>query len=44
MVGFSSIAPPCMVAGPNRLVLKKIQIRVKFGLKIKKILQGQGRL
>jgi hypothetical protein len=38
-----------MVAGPNGLDLKKIQIRVKFkicfkfGLKIKKILHAQAR-
>jgi hypothetical protein len=43
MAGFSAFAPPCMVAGPNGLDLKKIQMRVKFkiyfkfGLKIKKI-------
>jgi hypothetical protein len=43
MTEFSAFAPPCMVAGPNGLDLKKIQIRVKFkicfkfGLKIKKI-------
>jgi hypothetical protein len=31
MAGFSAIAPPCMVAGPNGLVLKKnFQIQVKF--------------
>jgi hypothetical protein len=42
MAGFSAFAPPCMVAGPNELVLKKIEIQVKFkicfkfGLKIKK--------
>jgi hypothetical protein len=43
MAGFSAFAPPCMVAGPNGLDLKKIQMRVKFKicfkfrLKIKKI-------
>jgi hypothetical protein len=43
MAGFSAFAPPCMVAGPNGLDLKKIQTQVKFkicfkfGLKIKKI-------
>jgi hypothetical protein len=42
MTGFSAFAPPYMVAGPNGLDLKKIQMRVKFkicfkfGLKIKK--------
>jgi hypothetical protein len=42
MARFSAFAPPCMVAGPNGLDLKKIQTRVKFkicfkfGLKIKK--------
>jgi hypothetical protein len=41
MTGFSAFAPPCMVAGPNGLDLKKIQMRIKFkiclkfGLKIK---------
>jgi hypothetical protein len=30
MAGFSASAPPCMVAGPNGLDLKKIQMRVKF--------------
>jgi hypothetical protein len=41
--GVQCICPPYMVAGPNGLVLKKIQNEIKFvfcfkfGLKIKKI-------
>jgi hypothetical protein len=42
MAGCSVLAPSCMVAGPNGLVLKfffnrtKFKICFKFGLKIKK--------
>ena len=42
MVEFCAFAPPCMVAGPNGLVLKifykrvKFEIYFKFGVKIKK--------